>query len=52
MHTAQSFLRSYYFLSKSRNYPCFTESRSSQKPATCPKPEPDQFSPCLPTSNL
>ena len=55
LHAAHSFLRSQPILSQSRNSPHFMETECSlphlQVPATCPRPEPDQSSPCFhPTS--
>jgi hypothetical protein len=45
----ESFLRSYQFLSYSRNSPHFMEPKGSlphsQQPASCPYPEQDQCNP-------
>jgi hypothetical protein len=52
-HGAESFLRSWQSLSQSGNFLPFMEPEGSlpctQQPATGPYPEPDEFSPHLPT---
>jgi hypothetical protein len=57
LHAAESFLRSWTVLSRSRNSAHFMEPEGSlprvQMPTTCSYPEPDQSSPCpLPTRFL